>query len=244
VGTRGTVVRSTDGVNWATAFVFPPYDLNDVAYGNGMFLVAGDGPGGANGSLFRSSDGVIWSRVNFNPSKNLRGITFVNGEFVIATNDGIVFTTTNAVQFSASYPFGGNLRAITWAHGLWIVVGNNGQISTSPNRVIWTRRASRTFENHHQVALLGGQLLVIGNRGTILQSGRFVTELEAPVFMPGVGFRFPFKGVLNQPYQVQASTNLLDWTNLLTFTNTLPGDVFIDTDALQFPQRFYRLVEP
>ena len=46
--------------------------------------------------------------------------------------------------------------------------------------------ASRTFENQHQVALLDGKLVVIGNRGTVLQSARFVAELEAPrLYRPG-----------------------------------------------------------
>jgi hypothetical protein len=127
---------------------------------------------------------------------------------------------------------------------LWIVVGNNGAIITSPDLVTWTRRASRTFENQHQVALLDGKLVVIGNRGTILQSGRFVTDLERPSFMFGTGFRLPFKGVLDHTYQIQASTNLVNWTNLLTFTNTVERNEFIDPEALQYQLRFYRLVEP
>jgi hypothetical protein len=85
---------------------------------------------------------------------------------------------------------------------------------------------------------------VIGNRGTILQSGRFVTELEPPAFVAGVGFRLAFKGVLNQTYQIQASTNLVNWTSLVTFTNMVESNEFTDTNALSRPHRFYRLVEP
>ena len=249
VGTLGTIVRSTDGEAWATTFTNPAYDLNDVAYGNGVFLVAGDGFYNQDGSAFRSLDGVAWTQVNFNSMKNLRGIIFTNGLFLITANDGLVWTTTNGLNFRSSFLIGGypddlNLRAATWGHGLWIVVGNDGTIASSTNLVTWTRRASRTFENQHQVAFLDGQLVVIGNRGTILQSGNLVTALEAPVFVPGTGFRLPFRGVLNHAYQMQTSTNLVDWTNLLTVTNLTEHSQFTDTNALQMPRRFYRLTEP
>ena len=249
VGTQGTIVRSTDGATWTSTFTSPPYDLNDVAYGNGLFLIAGDGPGNANGSLYSSSDGVTWSRVNFYPGKNLRGILFAEDQFVITANDSVLFTTQDALTFTPIYPFqyianGRNLRAVTRAYGLWIVVGNFGTIITSPDLVTWTPRASRTFENQHQVTLLDGHLVVIGNRGGILQSSRFVSELEAPIFVPGAGVRVPFKAVLNRAYQFQTSTNLVDWTELLTFTNRAERSELTDTNALRSPQRFYRLLEP
>ncbi len=245
VGTQGTIVRSTDGVNWSTTFTSPGYDLNDVAYGHGMFLVAGDGNYNRNGSVFKSTDGTFWSHVSFYPGKNLRGVTFERDRFLFTGNDGYLFWTTNGVFFNNSYvPYYANMRAATWAHGLWIVVGNYGGIFTSPDLNTWTRRASRTFENQHQVALLGGKLVVIGNRGGVLQSDRFITEVEPPVFVPGFGFRLPFKGVVKQAYQIQASPNLVNWTNLLTFTNLTEQGSFSDPASLDQPRRFYRLVQP
>jgi hypothetical protein len=249
VGTQGTIVSSADGVNWTTAYTSPPYDLNDVAYGNGMFLVAGDGAFNQNGSLFRSTDGSAWTQVNFFGSKNLRGVTFTNGLFLFTANDGFIFTTTNAVTFSSQNVLGGflaaeNLRAAGRVNGLWIVVGNDGTIITSPDTTNWTYRASRTFENLHQVAWLDGRFVTIGNRGNVLQSGRMDSVFESPRFLPGIGLSLPFQGILNHPYQIQASTNLVDWNNLLTFTNQSERAEFTDTNAVQLPLRFYRLSEP
>ena len=156
------------------------------------------------------------------------------------------FTTSNAATFVLHFVPGayGNLRAATWAHGLWIVAGNYGIIATSPDATIWTLRASRAFDNLHQVAWLDGRLAAIGNRGTILQSSRINSVLEPPQFVPGAGFRFSFRGVLNQPYQIQASSNLMDWIHLLTFTNQSEHGEFTDTNVALFPRRFYRLAEP
>ena len=98
----------------------------------------------------------------------------------------------------------------------------------------------RTFDHAHRRC----QLSRIGNRGTILQSGNLVMVLEGPVFVLGTGFRLPFRGVLNHAYQMQMSTNLVNWTSLLTITNFTEHSQFTDTNALQMPRRFYRLTEP
>ena len=102
VVTEGTVLRSTDGVNWTTAYTSSFYDLNDAAYGNGLFLVAGDGPENQNGSVFKSSDGVTWARASFYPGKNLRGVTFTNGLFFLAANDGIFLRRATRPRLSST----------------------------------------------------------------------------------------------------------------------------------------------
>ena len=123
-------------------------------------------------------------------------------------------------------------------------MGNNGGIFTSTDLLTWTPRASRTFENFHRVAVLDGKLVAIGNRGTVLQSGRILTELAPPVWQPGVGFTFGLKGVVGRAYVLEASTDLSNWTPLRNFTNETEAVTFTDTDALQNPLRFYRVTEP
>jgi hypothetical protein len=44
-------------------------------------------------------------------------------------------------------------------------------------------------------------------------------------------------GVAGSNYVVQASSNLTDWVSV--FTNTSPF-TFVDSNANQFPQRFFR----
>jgi hypothetical protein len=53
----------------------------------------------------------------------------------------------------------------------------------------------------------------------------------------GGSFSFQVNGVAGDQYVVQASTDLVHWTNLAT--NTAPF-VYEDTNAWQFPKRFYR----
>jgi hypothetical protein len=50
------------------------------------------------------------------------------------------------------------------------------------------------------------------------------------------------RGVVNQFYAVEASTNLVQWAGLET--NSIPASTvwqFVDEDSFTFPQRFYRV---
>jgi hypothetical protein len=250
VGTQGTIATSANGTDWSVTTTTPPFDLNDVAYGNGRYVIAGDGVNSQNGSCFVSTDGVAWTWLNsFFPSKNLRSILFTNGLFVMSANDGSFWTSTNGLNWSFSYTASSqNLRGVTWAHGTWFAVGNRGTILSSTNLFTWvppawTPRPTRTFENLHEIVYLDGKLVAIGNRGTVLQSDRFMTELEWPRYEPGVGATLGVKGIPGRAYQLEASTDLLQWTNLFRFTNTVEETLFTDTNAVSLPLRFYRWLE-
>jgi hypothetical protein len=65
------------------------------------------------------------------------------------------------------------------------------------------------------------------------------SALDTPVLSGGSQIQFDVTGVSGFNYAVQASTNLMDWVPLLT--NTSPF-TFTDTNAPDFPQRFYRSV--
>jgi hypothetical protein len=58
-------------------------------------------------------------------------------------------------------------------------------------------------------------------------------------------FQLGFVGSTGAPYNVWASTNLLDWTHLGPATEAPPGQYsFTDTTAPGWPQRFYRINAP
>jgi hypothetical protein len=61
---------------------------------------------------------------------------------------------------------------------------------------------------------------------------------------PGRGFQLTLQGVQGQTYRIQASSNLLAWTNLSSVTLSGPSFLFLDSSATNFPERFYRAVSP
>src|SRR6185436_4952646 len=119
---------------------------------------------------------------------------------------------------------------------------------TSTNSVDWTRRVSRTLENLHGVGDLNGKLVTIGNRGTILQSARWhgselvVAKTDAMVSVPTAGFQLELRAVTGRRHRLEASSNLINWTNIFTFTNAQDEIRFVDNEARSLPRRFYRLV--
>jgi hypothetical protein len=45
-------------------------------------------------------------------------------------------------------------------------------------------------------------------------------------------------------YLLQASSDLIHWTDLLSFSNAQELTVFLDTEASLLPMRFYRALAP
>ena len=168
---------------------------------------------------------------------------------MIAGNDGVLLVSTNGSSWlsrnSGVYGDGNNLRSITCSNDTWLVVGNGGIILSSTNTLNWTRRASRTLENLHDVQYLNGRFVAIGNRGTILQSGRVIgARLIVHTFDPRIGFEIAIEGETGCSHRLQASTDLRSWTDLLTFSNAQTTTHYLDEEALFYSCRFYRVVSP
>lgn len=248
VGTGGTILTSPDALNWWRALTPTADDLNEVAYGNGVFVVVGDHfP--RNATILTSSNALEWRHQVYFTGKNVRAITFANGFFLATGNDGVIAVSTNGTQWSSRYSGvgydGANLRSVHYTNGLWIVVGNDGIILTSTNTYQWTMRAANTIENLHGVQFFNGSFVTIGNRGNIFQSGRlFGPALAARAYDPATGFRLAIQAQLGYPQRLQVSTNLSEWTDLLLLGDTEAVTHYVDEAAPAQARRFYRVVSP
>lgn len=67
-------------------------------------------------------------------------------------------------------------------------------------------------------------------------------EPRTPIPPPGGSFTLVVEGVPGVIYQIDASTNLVNWTTLTNLTSTGGFIVFTDLSATNFPGRFYRAV--
>lgn len=76
---KAVFLTSADGANWNRQAFETPGRWWDVAYGNGRFVIVGDG------LLARSANGVVWvmdrSFVR-SPTVHFRSVQYVNGEFI------------------------------------------------------------------------------------------------------------------------------------------------------------------
>jgi hypothetical protein len=68
-------------------------------------------------------------------------------------------------------------------------------------------------------------------------------QLVAGGFSAISGFRLYVYGRIGETYTVQTSTNLINWLPILTFICTNSPTIVVDTAAVNFNHRFYRLAE-
>ncbi len=135
VGDRGAVAFSDDGLNWNRFGLNTGERLNNVAFGNGVWLVVGD-----DYNRFRSSDGIQWAPL---PKPllafDIHGLAFGNGVFVQVdingtvsrSTDGSAWTEVGTPLTATGYP---NVDFVNGRFVLW----RNAQISFSDDGSTWS----------------------------------------------------------------------------------------------------------
>ncbi|RZI44195.1 hypothetical protein EGT07_01840 [Herbaspirillum sp. HC18] len=100
---EGSIIGSTDGVNWTIRLPAIDGEVEGIAYGNGRFAVAANvlsdnSASGYTNVIYTSTDGIRWTS-NPYPYHVFAGIAFSNGMFVsggaadlISSSDGIQWT--------------------------------------------------------------------------------------------------------------------------------------------------------
>jgi phospholipase/lecithinase/hemolysin len=129
------IVTSADGVSWQELGTGRTNAYYAVAYGNGHFVIVG------NGSL-TSSDGLHWTQaasINY-----LNTIAFGNGQFVASgysrtLNDYVLMTSLDGTEWTlrkTGYQYG--LSTVTYGKGRFVgVTGSVGTIVTSTDGSVW-----------------------------------------------------------------------------------------------------------
>jgi hypothetical protein len=58
------------------------------------------------------------------------------------------------------------------------------------------------------------------------------------------GFEFELNAEPGRQHRLEASADLVDWSEIFSFSNTQPETTYVDQESAVFPQRFYRVVTP
>jgi len=126
---ESTIVTSADGINWVQRQSRTMNALLDgIAYGNGQFVAVGV----KNGLIITSSDGVNWLPRG---REWLVAVAYGNGQFVAVGDDGIIWTSADAVKWvgrQSVMGFGSPLSGIAYGNGHFVAVGG-GTILKSGN---------------------------------------------------------------------------------------------------------------
>jgi hypothetical protein len=219
VGWPGTILTSTDGVDWTNRVSGTNVTLRGVGYGNGTFIAVGDGV------VLTSTDGVTWSNRLSGANASLRDVAYGNGRFVAVGGSGrIRVSSDNGANWQAASS-GSNyvLTSVTYGQGRFVAVGSLGIIHTSADGINWVTVRPPAAANSwiSSVAFGGGQFVAVGSSRTILTSpdGISWTRRTAP---PGIGFDLNDVIYANGSYVCGGSGTLLNSSNGINWMTNVP----------------------
>lgn len=189
------ILTSPDGITWTgrtvpNAYAVSGLKLQGAAYGNGIWVICGDG-----GLLWSSPDGITWTErvgadvgldATFGP---LREVVFANGRFV-ALGAGRAYVSTDGIAWKEkSVP---NHKNVTWHmtfnDGLFIGTAGSTLI-VSEDGISWRQLATNPLAGTvNDVIYAGGQFVAVGATGTVSTAppgnSQFPLPDIGPLLMP------------------------------------------------------------
>ena len=190
------VCVSEDLENWTEYLLNDNYlKPENIAYGNGVFIITGRSSTSKDTWYYRSTDGVNWTPHKFATGQSFgihcNSVKFLNNRFVAVlgiyyskTIDGKktriktenwFYESTNGInwtkhQLIVESSENLDLMDIDYAKGTYVRVGCSGSIYTSSNLNNWTRRTSDTSLRLVGISYGKGQFVITGDKGIILTS--------------------------------------------------------------------------
>jgi len=99
------------------------------------------------------------------------------------------------------------------------------------------------FGGIHDIAFGNNTFVIVGDGGTIKQSGPFITLALAPDSGTG-SLTLSLTGAAGLPYTIQSSPDLISWQNVTNFTSIQPNTTILDAIYPSGNRMFYRAVSP
>lgn len=154
----GIIARSVDGKSWIT-IKNVPYDLQDIAYGNGTFVVTTDTE-----TILVSPGGQIWTEIQM--SEEIEEVFFGNGIF-IATGTYACWKSTDGVTWTGAqtdliFPTVG-----TYGNGEYVITSSYLYTAKSKDGITWTK-----YTNSFDSTAYPAADMIYGNGVYLLTTGR------------------------------------------------------------------------
>ncbi len=97
VGDCGTIMCSTDGMQWIKQISGIKENLNSIAF-NGLFFIAV----GEYSTILKSNDGEAWEVIPFSQHLSFNDILWVNDKFILTSDNGI-YTSEDGEEWTLRY---------------------------------------------------------------------------------------------------------------------------------------------
>jgi hypothetical protein len=240
----GTLLISSNGVDW-TPIAHPEiWGLNAVTFGSGLFVAVG-----GSGAMISSTNGRDWVQRTSGTQHNLTGVKFGNGKFVAVGDGGVIITSPDGISWTPTesgtdfdfygLTFGKDMFVVGSFYSRGDSRGVQDAILTSRDGLSWTKTwtapstdrfdqlIGATFANDTFVVVGYGEnseagntlLLLTSNNATnwtrrAVPSSGYTSYLSAAAYQNGTFVAVGTTGF------IATSTNALDWIQ------QAPGDPF------------------
>lgn len=161
------VMSSIDGATWTKLSEGATDSLNDMAYGNDVYVAVGDF-----GALLRSVSGIIWSEEDSTVGTNLYRAASGGGTYVATGAEGVILHSADAETWTAATsPTPNYIDALIYADGRYMAVDGAGYVLTSPAGTDWTVDVQITdFVQPRALAYGNSSYIVAGASGRMSYS--------------------------------------------------------------------------
>ncbi|HEY0548035.1 MAG TPA: immunoglobulin domain-containing protein [Verrucomicrobiae bacterium] len=169
VGEGGTLVTSTNGIDWTTIALGNRYSFSRVTFGNGLFAALAESDEVV---IFTSPDGVSWTARDL-PLGYAGSLDFVNGEFLMtgqSLNTPLLLARSSDCLTWRIEPMAGPAGfpvSIAHGNGFYVVITAN-ELFFSQDSHVWTRRSIPSHFN--RLTFANGLFLVSSRLGEIWTS--------------------------------------------------------------------------
>ncbi|MGO8697308.1 MAG: hypothetical protein ACLQVY_06280 [Limisphaerales bacterium] len=238
---KGEVFASSDGVQWKPHTTGLVEDLMGICYGNGLFVVVA-----WDGTIASSADGKKWTLSANQPStmSELFGVGYGNKQFVAVGESGMIETSPDATEWTlqTNYAVAASLlRSVAWGDDEFVAVGDGGW-TVRGNGSDWTSSSSATVNDLYSVIFTNGSFVAVGDNGTIMVTPRSaVPFLLSAAFLANGSLQLTLRGTPGSTYAIEASTDLIHWSQLASLTLTSAAGQSVDSSASRVAgARFYR----
>lgn len=180
VTTNGLVLVTTDGINFGQIFSPQLISPNGITHGNDRFVAVGQ-----NGAVMASTNGTNWTTGHAGVPAHLADVTYANGFFVAVGAGGTVVTSIDGLSWvQRDSNSAADLTGVTYGYGRFVAVANtpadSDGLTTSTDGITWIPYALPKTALWNDIAFGNGSFVVVGQGGSILLSGAFLTILSQP----------------------------------------------------------------
>ena len=164
VGDHGTILVSSNLLDWRSVAVPTTNNLRSIAWNTNGFVAVGE-----RGTILTSPNGNAWTLKNSGTTNDLNDVAAGN-LFVAVGQNGTVCHSSNGLDWATRRVANGkHLNAVGWGDPRFMAVGEAGTVIASNDGIAWTLHFSGTTEDLLDISEEGWWFVAVGRNGTVIR---------------------------------------------------------------------------